>query len=159
MAAAMQQELETLRQVANTGAATAATAATAGATTSTVPATGAIPTGIPQTALPVSGISLVKWIDRKLDSFDGSGSPVEAANWLTYVEDKMDVFEVAYGDRVRYGTQLLKGEAQIWWRGVQTSHSSAPRSLTWHVLAREFERRFYPATFLEKMKIDLQTYR
>jgi hypothetical protein len=153
---AMQQELETLRQVANTGA---ATAATAGATTSTVPATGAISAGVPQTALPVSGISLVKWIGMKLDSFDGSGSPVEAANWLTYVEDKMDVFEVAYGDRVRYGTQLLKGEAQIWWRGVQTSHSSAPGSLTWHVLAREFERRFYPATFLEKMKIDLQTYR
>ena len=153
---AMQQELETLRQAANAGA---VTAATVGAATSTVPATGAIPTGVPHTALPVSGVSLVKWIGMKLDSFDGSGSPVEAANWLTYVEDKMDVFEVAYGDRVRYGTQLLKGEAQIWWRGVQTSHSSAPGSLTWHVLAREFERRFYPATFLEKMKIDLQTYR
>jgi hypothetical protein len=49
----------------------------------------------------------------KLNSFDGSGSPVEAANWLTYVEDKMNVFEVVYGDRVLYGTQLLKGEAQI----------------------------------------------
>ncbi|CAD6269884.1 unnamed protein product [Miscanthus lutarioriparius] len=122
MAATMQQELETLRQAANAGA---VTAATVGAATSTVPATGAIPTGVPQTALP----------------------------------DKMDVFEVAYGDRVRYGTQLLKGEAQIWWRGMQTSHSSAPGSLTWHVLAREFERRFYPTTFLEKMKIDLQTYR
>jgi hypothetical protein len=40
----------------------------------------------------------------KLDSFDGSGSPVEAADWLTYVEDKMDVFEVVAGDLVRYGT-------------------------------------------------------
>ena len=108
---AMQQELETLRQAANAGA---VTAATVGAATSTVPATGAIPIGVPHTALPVSGVSLVKWIGMKLDSFDGSGSPVEAANWLTYVEDKMDVFEVAYGYRVRYGTQLLKGEAQIW---------------------------------------------
>jgi hypothetical protein len=112
------------------------TVATVGATTSTVPTTGAIPTDVPQTALPVSGVSLVKWIGLKLDSFDGSGSLVEAADWLTYVEDKMDVFEVAYGDRVRYGTQLLKGEAQIWWRGVQTSHSSSPSSLTWHILVR-----------------------
>jgi hypothetical protein len=60
----------------------------------------------------------------KLDSFDGSGSPVEAANWLTYVEDKMNAFEVVYGDRVRYGTQLLKGEAQFWWRGVQIHFGS-----------------------------------
>jgi hypothetical protein len=130
---AMQQELETLRQAATNGT---TTAATVGATTSTVPTTGAILTDVAQTALPVSGVSLVKWIGMKLDSFDGSGCPVEAADWLTYVEDKMDVFEVAYGDRVRYGTQLLKGEAQIWWRGVQTSHSSSPSSLTWHVLVR-----------------------
>jgi hypothetical protein len=36
----------------------------------------------------------------------------------------MDVFEVVSGDRVHYGTQLLKGEAQIWWRGVHSSHSA-----------------------------------
>jgi hypothetical protein len=47
----------------------------------------------------------------KLDSFDGSGSLVDAIDWLTYVEDKMDVFEVVSGDRVRFVTQLLKGEA------------------------------------------------
>jgi hypothetical protein len=28
----------------------------------------------------------------KLDTFDGSGTLVEAVNWLTYVEDKIDVF-------------------------------------------------------------------
>ena len=50
----------------------------------------------------------------KLDTFDGSGTSVEAADWLTYVEDKMNIFEIVYGDRVRFGTQLLRGEAQIW---------------------------------------------
>jgi hypothetical protein len=44
----------------------------------------------------------------KLDSFDGSGSPVEVVDWLTYVEDKMNAFEVVYGDCVRYGTHLLR---------------------------------------------------
>jgi hypothetical protein len=95
----------------------------------------------------------------KLDTFDGSGTPVEAADWLTYVEDKMDVFEIVYGDRVRFGTQLLKGEAQIWWRGVQTAHSSSPGVLSWDVFIRQFERRFYPVTFLEKIKIDLQSFK
>jgi hypothetical protein len=74
-------------------------------------------------AIPVSVISLMEWIGMKLDSFDGCGSLVDATDWLNYVEDKMDVFEVVSGDRVRYGTQLLKGEAQIWWRGVHSSHA------------------------------------
>uniref|UniRef100_A0A0A9CRD4 Retrotransposon gag domain-containing protein n=1 Tax=Arundo donax TaxID=35708 RepID=A0A0A9CRD4_ARUDO len=152
----MQRELRTLRQaIPAAGVVPTGAAAAAGA----IPAVGAVPAGGPEVAILVSGVSLVQWIGMKLDSFDGSGSPIEAADWLTYVEDKMDVFEVVYGDRVRYGTQLLKGEAQIWWRGVQTAHSSAPGSLTWHVFVRQFERRFYPATFLEKMKIDLQSYK
>jgi hypothetical protein len=75
------------------------------------------------------------------------------------VEDKKDVFEIVFGDRVRFGTQLLKGEAQIWWRGVQAAHSSSPGYLTWDIFVRQFERRFYPFTFLEKMKIDLQSYK
>jgi hypothetical protein len=107
--------------------------------------------------LPVSGLSLMQWMGMKLDAFDGSGTPVEAADWLTYVEDKMNVFEIVYGDRVRFGTQLLKGEAQIWWRGVQAAHSSSPGVLTWDVFIRQFERRFYPVTFQEKMKIDFVT--
>lgn len=166
---AMQQELANLRRTVPN-----ATATTTAATTSAIPTTGATPTtgtihatcsttrigptGAPEAALPVSGISLMQWIGMKLDSFDGSGSPVDAADWLTFVVDKMDVFEVVYGDRVRYGTQLLKGEAQNWWRGVQSSHS-VPGSMSWHVFVTQFERRFYPATFLEKMKIDLHNYK
>jgi hypothetical protein len=115
---AMQQELATLRQailVSPVGFASAA--ATQGATIGAIPAgaipAGAIPGGATEVAPPVSGISLMQWIGLKLDSFNDSGFPVEAADWLTYVEDKMNVFEVVYGDRVRYGTQLLKGEFHI----------------------------------------------
>jgi hypothetical protein len=80
--------------------------------------------------LPVSGLSPMQWMGMKLDTFDGSGTPVEAADWLTYVEDKMNVFEIVFGDHVHFGTQLLKGEAQIWWRGMQAAHSSSPGYLT-----------------------------
>jgi hypothetical protein len=113
----MQHELATLRQA--TPAITATTVTTSAApATGAIPAAHTIPSGVPQVAIPVSGISLMQWIGMKLDSFDGSGSLVDAADWLTYVDDKLDVFEVVSGDRVCYGTQLLKGEAQIWWRGV-----------------------------------------
>ena len=44
-----------------------------GAATSIVPPTDANPTGVPQTPLSVCGVSLVKWIGMKLDSFGGKG--------------------------------------------------------------------------------------
>ena len=54
--------------------------------------------------VPISAISLMQWMGMKLDTFDGSGTPLVALNWLTYVEDKMEVFEVVYDDRVGFNT-------------------------------------------------------
>ncbi|XP_062195001.1 uncharacterized protein LOC133898348 isoform X2 [Phragmites australis] len=139
---AMKDELRTLRQA--TSAAGAPTGAASGAAR--------IVDG------PVSGVSLMQWVGMKLDSFDGSGTPVHAADWLSYVEDKMEAFDVLAHDRVRYGVQLLKGEAQIWWKGVQSARTAAHGQLSWHEFVRQFERRFYPVTFLDRMKIDLNAY-
>jgi hypothetical protein len=156
---AMQQELAILRQaipVAPMGAAQGAGGG--GVPGGAVPA-GAAPGGRVEVPLPVSGLYLMQWMGMKLDTFDGSGTPIEVAYWRTYVEDKKDVFKIVYRDRVRFGTQLLKREAQIWWRGVQAAHSSSPGVLSWDVFIRQFERRFYPVTFLEKTKIDFLSFK
>ncbi|KAF0904363.1 hypothetical protein E2562_033569, partial [Oryza meyeriana var. granulata] len=112
----------------------------------------------PTTGGPKSGVSLKEWVGMKLDNFDGSSTPVQAADWLSFVEDKMEAFEVLAQDRVRYGTQLLKGEAQIWWKGVQSTRTATHGPLFWVEFVRQFERRFYLATFLDKMKLDLNNY-
>jgi hypothetical protein len=52
----------------------------------------------------------------------------------------------------------MKGKAQIWWRGVQSVRTVAHGDLTWSEFVRQFGRRFYPATFLDKMQIDLNNY-
>jgi hypothetical protein len=154
---AMQQELDILRKAIHVAPAGGAQGASGGGVPGGTVPVGAAPGGGAEVPLSVSGLSMMQWMGMKLDSFDGSGTPVEAADWLTYVEDKMNVFEIVYGDRVCFGTQLLKGEAQIWWRGVHAAHSSSPGVLSWDVFIGQFERRFYPVTFLEKMKIDLQS--
>jgi hypothetical protein len=100
----MQNELRTLRQATRGGATQDIPSATAAAIVGQDDLT---------TDGPKSGVSLKEWVRMKLDSFDGSCTPVQAADWLSYVEDKMDAFEMLDQDRVRYGTQLLKGEAQI----------------------------------------------
>jgi hypothetical protein len=127
---AMQQELAILRQAIPVAGASAAQAAGAqGAGIGGVPGgavpVGAAPGGGSEVPLPVSGLSLMQWMGMKLDTFDGSGTPVEAANWMTYVEDKMDVFEIVFGDCVCFGTQLLKGRLKFG-GGVQVAHSSSP---------------------------------
>ena len=109
----MQQDLVILRQAIHVAPAGAAQGARAGGVPGGSVPTGAALGGGVEVPLPVSGLSLMQWMGLKLDTFDGSGTPVEAANWLTYVEDKMDVFEILYGDRVHFGTQLLKGETQM----------------------------------------------
>jgi hypothetical protein len=53
-----------------------------------------------------------------LEKFDGTGAPIEAADWLSSVVHKLESFQVPASDWVRYAHQLQKGEALVWWRGV-----------------------------------------
>jgi hypothetical protein len=101
---AMQQELAILRQAIHVAPAGAAQGAGGGGVPGGANPTGAAPGSGAEVPLPVSGLSLMQWMGMKLDSFDVSGTPVKATDWLTYVEDKMNVFEIVYGDRVRFGT-------------------------------------------------------
>jgi formylglycine-generating enzyme required for sulfatase activity len=101
---AMQQELVILRQAIHVAPAGAAQGARGGGVPGGAVPMGAAPDSGAEVPLPVSDLSLMQWMGMKLDNFDGSGTPVEAADWLTYVEDKMDVFEIVYGNRVRFGT-------------------------------------------------------
>jgi hypothetical protein len=101
---AMQQELAILRQAIPVAPAGAAQGAGGGGVPRGAVPAGAAPGGGAKVPLLVSGLSLMQWMGMKLDTFDGSGTSVEATDWLTYVEDKMNVFEIVYGDRVRFGT-------------------------------------------------------
>jgi hypothetical protein len=108
----MQQELAILRQAILVAPSGAAQGAGGGGVPGGVVPTGAAPGGGVRCPFP-SVVSLMQWMSMKLDTFAGSGTPAEVADWLTYVEDKMDVFEIVFGDRVHFGTKLLKGEAGV----------------------------------------------
>lgn len=161
---AMQDELRTLRQANRAGAAQPVVpdgAVPAGAAQPILP-DGAVPMGAAQPAAGgdghQSGVSLKEWVRLKLESFDGNGTPIQAADWLSYIEMQLDAFEVLPQDRVRYVVQIMKGEAQIWWRGVQSARTAAHGVPTWPEFVAQFERRFYSATFLDKMQIELNNY-
>ncbi|CAN6372661.1 unnamed protein product [Urochloa humidicola] len=91
-----------------------------------------------------------------LDKFAGTGAPIEAADWLSSVVDKLESFQVPASDWVRYAHQLRKGEALVWWRNVQSSHPATRGPITWRDFVAQFERRFYPIAFMDKMNTQLE---
>ncbi|KAG2611423.1 hypothetical protein PVAP13_4KG164705 [Panicum virgatum] len=94
---------------------------------------------------PQRPLELRDWCGMSLEKFAGTSAPIEAADWLSAVIDKMESFQVPTSDWVRYAHQLLKGEALVWWRNVQMSQ-----------FVSQFERRFYPIAFVDKTKTQLE---
>jgi hypothetical protein len=76
-------------------------------------APGGVPGGVPVVP-PERPSDLRDWCRMALEKFDGTGAPIEAADWLSSVVDKLESFQVPALDWVRYAHQLLKGE--VWWR-------------------------------------------
>jgi hypothetical protein len=70
--------------------------------------------------------------------------------------EKFDAFRISQTEWVRYATQLLKGEALVWWRNVQSSRSVVHGPITWGEFINQFKRRFYPVAFTDKMKTQLE---
>jgi hypothetical protein len=66
-----------------------------------------------------------------LEQVASTGAPIEAADWLSAATEKSDAFMVPQTEWVRYATQLLKGEALVWWRNVQSSRSDVHGAITW----------------------------
>ena len=101
-------------------------------------------------------LELRDWCGMSLEKFAGTGAPIEAADWLSAVIDKLESFHVPASDWVRYAHQLLKGEALVWWRNVQLSRPAARGPITWIEFVIQFEGRFYPVAFVDKMKTQLE---
>jgi hypothetical protein len=91
-----------------------------------------------------------------LEQFAGTGAPIEAADWLSAATEKLDAFRIPQIEWVHYATQLLKGEALVWWRNVQSSRSVVHGPITKGEFINQFQRRFYLVAFIDKMKTQLE---
>ena len=70
-------------------------------------------------------MTLREWMGLRLDPFDGSGTPVQAADWLRYMERRFGALELSSHQRVSFVAFQLKGQANIWWDGVLSSRTAA----------------------------------
>jgi phage-related protein len=103
-----------------------------------------------------SDMTLTKWLDMKLDKFEGSGTPMDAASWLRTMEKYMDALVMTPEDRVVYVAFQLKGLADVWWEGVRKAWTPAHGAPTWDIFVKEFTAKYYPTSFKEKMDVALR---
>ncbi|KAK1646969.1 hypothetical protein QYE76_064774 [Lolium multiflorum] len=103
-----------------------------------------------------SNMTLTQWLDMKLDKFDGSGTPMDAASWLRSMEKYMDASVMTQEDKVVYVAFQLKGLADIWWEGVRAAWTPAHGPPTWDVFVKQFTSKYYPNSFKEKMDVALR---
>uniref|UniRef100_A0ACD5U884 Uncharacterized protein n=1 Tax=Avena sativa TaxID=4498 RepID=A0ACD5U884_AVESA len=89
-----------------------------------------------------ANMTLTKWLDMKLDKFDGSGTPMDAASWLRTMEKYMDASLMTPEDRVVYVAFQLKGLADVWWDGVRSAWTPAHGPPTWDVFVTQFTTKY-----------------
>ncbi|KAK1648307.1 hypothetical protein QYE76_066112 [Lolium multiflorum] len=103
-----------------------------------------------------SDMTLTKWLDMKLDKFEGLGTPMDASSWLRTMEKYMDALVMTPEDRVVYVAFQLKGLADVWWEGVRKAWIPTLGALTWGLFVKQFTAKYYPASFREKMDVALR---
>ena len=79
----------------------------------------------------------------RLDTFDGSGMPTDAADWLRKKE------------MVLFIPHQLTGQADIWWVGVCDAWTPARGAITWEVFLVQFRAKYYLDSFKNKMNYAL----
>ena len=103
-------------------------------------------------------MSLREWMSLRLDTFDRAGTPVQAADWLRYMERQFGALEITSAQKAHFVAFQLKGQADIWWEGVLSARTPVQRPVTWELFVEQFRAKFYPESFLERMEQSLMTF-
>ena len=82
---------------------------------------------------PEARMSLREWSSLRLDTFDGAGTPVHAADWLRHMERQFGALEMTSVQKARFVAFQLKGQADIWWEGVLSARAPVQGPATWEV--------------------------
>ena len=86
-----------------------------------------------------------------LDTFDGSGTPTDAADWLRKMEKVMAACRMTAEEMVLFIPHQLTGQADVWWVGVCDAWTPARGAITWEVFLAQFRAKYYPDSFRDKM--------
>ncbi|KAF3779117.1 hypothetical protein EJ110_NYTH33687 [Nymphaea thermarum] len=91
--------------------------------------------------------------------FTGDGSPDKAEEWIEEIERIFEVLEVPGGNKVNFGSYMLKGDAQRWWKSTQEIQFADQQTISWRQFRDSFFSTYFPVQARNKKMrefLDLQ---
>ncbi|KAF3772006.1 hypothetical protein EJ110_NYTH58996 [Nymphaea thermarum] len=89
--------------------------------------------------------------------FTGDGSPDKAEEWIEEIERIFEVLEVPGG--VNFGSYMLKGDAQRWWKSTREIQFADQQTISWRQFRDSFFSTYFPVQAKNKKMrefLDLQ---
>ncbi|KAF3773727.1 hypothetical protein EJ110_NYTH54727 [Nymphaea thermarum] len=91
--------------------------------------------------------------------FTGDSSPDKAEEWIEEIERIFEVLEVPGGNKVNFGSYMLKGDAKRWWKSTREIQFADQQMISWRQFRDSFFSTYFPVqTRNKKMRefLDLQ---
>ncbi|KAF3777051.1 Transmembrane protein, partial [Nymphaea thermarum] len=91
--------------------------------------------------------------------FTGDGSPDKAEAWIEEIERIFEVLEVPGSNKVKYGSYMLKGDAQRWWKSTREIQFADQQTISWRQFRDSFFSTYFPVQARNKKMqefLDLQ---
>ena len=104
---------------------------------------------------PAPTMTFTRWMSMRLDTFDGSETLTDAADWLHKMEKVMAACRMTAEEMVLFIPHQLTGQADIWWVGVCDAWTPARGAITWEVFLAQFRAKYYLDSFKNKMNYAL----
>ena len=86
-------------------------------------------------------------------AFADTIDPTVAEEWLRNTERILDRFECTTEKKVSYAISLFEQDALDWWETVPGS-KNIPMTLTWEDFLRVFAKKYTPAVYRDRKKIE-----
>ncbi|KAF3782423.1 hypothetical protein EJ110_NYTH34335 [Nymphaea thermarum] len=90
-----------------------------------------------------TAVSFEHFMSMQLSVFTGDGSPDKTEEWIEEIERIFEVLKVSGGDKVRYGSYMLKDDAKRWWQSTREIRFADHQSISW----KQFRDSFFSTYF------------
>ncbi|KAF3787666.1 hypothetical protein EJ110_NYTH22551 [Nymphaea thermarum] len=91
--------------------------------------------------------------------FTGDGSLDKAEEWIEEIERIFEVLEVPGGNKVNFGSYMLKGDAKRWWKSTREIQFVDQQTISWRQFRDSFFSTYFPVQARNKKMrefLDLQ---
>src|ERR1043165_3233254 len=107
-----------------------------------------------------SGCTYKKFMDCKPHNFNGTEGAVGLLRWLEKVESVFSMCSCPAGDRVKYASATLEGQALTWWNSTtQTLGIGEAHAMPWAEFVQLLKNEYCPRDEIQKLEHEVWNHK